>query len=262
MLELIGWILLPLLILGGYWGRTWMRVERQEGLLPQSRVAEWEDSIRFEHVPGSESGLAKLDTGSAFPHSRWDLDAIEYEPVALPGHVEQDIFDCEPVQADGLVLEEKLSLLTQAQFWLKAGDLELAMGLLQESLSEEENPLNFLLLLDVYARTGRRMEYGSLRRLCMHRFNGRIPAWEERGESLQGTGLAQSPELALRLERGMQATSARQYLKSLLWDDRNGKRRGFEYRIFCDLVHLYSLACSGSKVACHQKLSPDWWQLQ
>lgn len=258
MLEIIAWILLPLLILGGYWGRTWMKVEKRGDAPLHSRIAEWEDSIRFEN----SGGIEPPQTEPVFHQSRWDLDAIEYEPVALPSQCEQDIFDCEPVQADGLVVEEKLPLLMQAQFWIQTGDLELAMSLLQDSLREEDNPLNFLLLLDVYARTGKRMEYGSLRRLCMRRFNARIPSWEERAECLHEEGLAQRTELARRLDRQLQAAPATQYLKSLLWDDRDGKRKGFEYRIFCDLVHLYNLACSGAKVACQQRLSPDWWLLR
>lgn len=37
-------------------------------------------------------------------------------------------------------------------------------------------------------------------------------------------------------------------LNKLLLDDRKGKRQGFEYGVYCDLVRLYDAVCNGEPI--------------
>ena len=221
-------------------------------------VFDWERSITLHTTPELEPGAVRAtaletskpqarnagEAGRAFPNT---FDSIEYEVVRVKSP-EQQAREAEPTMLDTADLIEQATPLAQAKFWSALDKSDVAISILEQVIEQERTPQSWLLLLDLYAKTNRAACYEAMRHRFKTLFNGKIPALEERAKAQGQMRLKDLPDLAERINQHLSGNGIYSFLRSLLLDERQGSRQGFEYSVYCDLVQLYDAVCHGRKI--------------
>ncbi len=142
---------------------------------------------------------------------------------------------------------QELSHVTEeAQVYVEVGRLDQAIALLKSHVETHEgsrpSPAPWLMLLDLYRRTGNREAYDELAPRFQQRFNGRMPAWDNYGHELAlDDGLEAFPHLVSRISREWRTQRARDLLEELLYDNRGGSRLGFSLAAYRDILLLMQI---------------------
>jgi hypothetical protein len=102
-------------------------------------------------------------------------------------------------------------------------------------------PAAWLMLLDLYHAHGRRQEFRQL----AQEFPS-APTWRRRPGKLRGgehdtTGLDAYPHVAKRITGLWRLPECREYLEQLLYDNRDGQRRGFSLAAYGDILTLLQI---------------------
>lgn len=140
---------------------------------------------------------------------------------------------------------EEISDVTQeAEFWMSVNDPQRAIEILepQANIEHPDSPVPWLYLLDLYRVVKNKEKYDNLRERFIIFFNANIPAFET---ELAHDGVRQLEDLTHVTERicGMwNGNEIIPFLQSLLIDDRDGKRMGFELPVYRDILLLISIA--------------------
>ncbi|MBC7513755.1 MAG: hypothetical protein H7234_04880 [Herminiimonas sp.] len=144
-------------------------------------------------------------------------------------------------------VEEISDIMQEAEFWLSLHDLERAAEVLEPYATYEQpgSPLPWLYLFELYRDLGWQEKYDSLRDRFQRIFNGRALTWDEQKHVLPGTprrGVEDVPHVALKLTTLWQSEEVIPYLESLLVDDRDGTRAGFDLPVYKEIMFLILLA--------------------
>lgn len=185
---------------------------------------------------------------TSFYFSDAEVEMIDDQKAPLPSVIDDDDreYDLNPHFEEGLTVMEETGALQQAQFWAALDKPEVAIDILEQYYEQDRAPNSWLLLFELYRKTGQRDKYDILRRRFKCIFNARVPDWDEKW--LAHPRLIDMPELAQRINRFLSGNSVLSYLESLLFDNRGGTRRGFEFGVYCDLVKLFDALCAGNDV--------------
>lgn len=208
-------------------------------------AADWERSIIMPKVPDAmlgDSGRLSRDAGASSQHSaRLAARPLKRSASTQTGSEfkEDDLFDFEPSTIDGGIVVAQTSALQQAQFWADLGMPGETIAILAPIIAEDAKPASCLLLMDAYVRCGMQAEYQDLGLKFSAQFNGQVPSWEQRQSAYLQKGLNDYPELKKRIHQSLAQSGGAAWLARLLRDDRDGKRQGFEYAVYCDLVKLH-----------------------
>lgn len=148
--------------------------------------------------------------------------------------------------------EEIVDARAQAEFWMSLQDPQRAVQVLElytyEHVQRPESTLPWLLLFDLYRDLGYQAKYEDLYRRYRGRFNSKVPKWGEDPAEVQTGGLESFPRLAQKACDLWNTPDIVPYLESLLLDDRDGKREGFELSVYDDILFLAELACEVQKL--------------
>jgi hypothetical protein len=181
--------------------------------------------------------------------------AIEYTAAALPqiehhGNILRDARQTSPCEKDAgsRKISGNTSGMYLVQFWMELEKPDAAIAILEHMTDQERTPYGWLLLFDLYWKTCQRQKYEHLRQQFRRIFNGNIPAWNARANLHAQRRLTDLPEINRKINHCLTNHGTLAYLKSLIYDDRNGTRHGFDYGVFCDLVKLFDLVCTGKLV--------------
>ncbi len=141
-------------------------------------------------------------------------------------------------------VEELNDVMYEAEFWISLNKIDSAIRLLEQyTISDQgSSPLPWLLLFDLYHQTEQNEQYISLQRQFQRFFNGKIPDWEDYDNAQQSIGLEAMGSLMARVEMLWQTDEMIPFLESLLLDDRDGAREGFELGVYRDILFLCDLA--------------------
>lgn len=147
---------------------------------------------------------------------------------------------------------EEISDITQeAEFWMSVNDPQRAIEILdaQANVAHPDSPVPWLYLLDLYRLVKDRPKYDDLRDRFVTFFNAKVPEYENELQ-LQGVlQLEDYPHLIERICRTWNGNEIIPFLESLLVDDREGKRTGFELPVYRDILLLISIAHELERVA-------------
>lgn len=200
-------------------------------------------------VIGQHKSIHATLGASGFQFNDNPFDAIEYQQIPLPTVIddEDQEYNLNPHFEEGISVIEETGALQQAQFWAALDKPEVAIEILEQYYEQDRAPNSWLLLFDLYRKTGQRDKYDILKRRFKCIFNARVPGWEEKWH--QQSRLKDMPELAQRINRFLSGNSIMSFLEGLLFDNRGGTRRGFEFGVYCDLVTLFDTLCAGQEVA-------------
>lgn len=142
------------------------------------------------------------------------------------------------------------SVEEEAEMFFLLGRMDLAIGVLRHYIeSTGDAPAHiWMSLLDILHAQGLRLEFEKLALEITNHFNVAPPTWEMANERSRGiTGLEHLPHLLERIVARWNEPDCADYLRSLLLDDRNGERGGFQMEVFRELLFLISLLemCDG-----------------
>jgi FimV-like protein len=104
-----------------------------------------------------------------------------------------------------------------------------------------ESPLPWLCLLDVYNSMNDQEKYQAIGKRIKALFNVKVQAWESRSNIGQAS-LANFPHVVQKILALWDTEEIDAYLESLLLNDRDGSRAGFDLAIYRDIARLHILA--------------------
>ena len=144
-------------------------------------------------------------------------------------------------------VEEISDVMQEAEFWISLRDSQRAIEVLEPYASTEHptSPLPWLYLFELYADSNQRNSYDVLHERFQRVFNGKIPTWEEleqRPPPVYLRGIEDVPHLCEKIVALWWTDQSVPFLESLLLDDRDGSRVGFDLPVYREIMFLISIA--------------------
>jgi pilus assembly protein FimV len=119
------------------------------------------------------------------------------------------------------------------------------------------SPLPWLCLLDVYRALGDQQKYETVLARIKALFNVKLAPWDAQSSRQPPKTLADFPHIIDEILGLWQSAGVVPYLKSLLRDDRNGTRHGFDLPVYRDILQLIALATDPDRPATRGKTMPQ-----
>ena len=264
----IGLILLAVTLLAGLVGAIWMAVRRSRQEKQQAwwdpttdqkkNVKEIVDSLQSSAEQGN------LDPVSIIEHPAQPKvaeinpknDSIEYpvsntEPnpkykrMGLPAleDTNSSTFNFFTARGNSIQIEEISDITQEAEFWMSVNDPQRAIEILEpQGLDDDPSmPITWLYLLDLYRLVKDEQKYTELRRRFKRKFNASIPEFNEEIDPKGLRHLDDFPHLAAKCCALWDSSDILPFLESLLVDDREGARNGFDLPVYRDILFLISI---------------------
>lgn len=154
------------------------------------------------------------------------------------------VFNFFSTRASSVKVEEISDVTQEAEFWMSVNDPHRAIEILdsQAKLERPDSPLPWLYLLDLYRIINDREKYDELRTRFSAIFNAYIPDFDSTTSSEPQRHVDDMPHLMGKICDVWNSEEIVPFLQSLLIDDREGKRVGFELSVYKDLLMLIAIA--------------------
>ncbi len=154
------------------------------------------------------------------------------------------IFNFFAPRGNSVKVEEISDVTQEAEFWISMNDPQRAIEILaaQEQLEHPDSPVPWLFLLDLYRTVNDQQKYDRLRDRFIVFFNANIPEFETNLSTLPSRHLEDFPHLMQKICEAWNGNNIISYLESLLVDDREGKRAGFDLPVYRDILMLLGIA--------------------
>ncbi|MGA9394781.1 MAG: hypothetical protein WBV56_05490 [Azonexus sp.] len=133
------------------------------------------------------------------------------------------------------------SAVALAEIMLTFGRVQGAAETLARHIDESSptNPRPWLMLLDLYRRSGMRKEYTGLLPAIRQKFNLDVPAWQDLETPVSGLkSLEDFAHVARHVQTTWGTQAAMDYLDELVHDTRDGQRSGFPLEVIEEIVLL------------------------
>jgi len=163
-------------------------------------------------------------------------------------------------RANSLKVEEISDVTQEAEFWMSVNDPERAIEILEPQAEQErpDSPVPWLYLLDLYRVTKNKEKYDALRDRFIVFFNANIPEFEVDPLTLPTRHLDDFEHLMNKICALWNTKDILPFLESLLVDDRDGKRMGFELPVYRDILLLISVANELDRMRPADKDTSGW----
>lgn len=181
----------------------------------------------------------KEQTAKAVPEAQGTADSVAKAAV-----VAHDALQFYPARVEHLKVEEISDVMQEAEFWLSLNDYARAIEILEPygKLDLPESPMPWLFLLDLYRDSNNQASYEALRERTIRVFNTRIPEWLEIPSSVPTMSLEDFPHVIDRICELWESEHIVAYLESLVLDNRDGIRRGFDIEVYQEVMLLMAIA--------------------
>jgi len=191
-------------------------------------------STQSKIKPVNESLLGSLEAPSVFGRN--------YTPSLEDTN--SSTFNFFSSRTNSVKVEEISDVTQEAEFWMSVNDPERAIEILepQAELDHPESPVPWLYLLDLYRVVGNKDKYDPLRDRFVVFFNANVPEFEIDPATLPTRHLDDFEHLSKKICSMWNTNEILPFLESLLIDDRDGKRMGFELPVYRDILLLISIA--------------------
>ena len=195
---------------------------------PQSTIAKTKSKTE------SQQALGNIDAPSIFGKN--------YTPSLEDTN--SSTFNFFSSRATSVKVEEISDVTQEAEFWMSVNDPERAIEILepQAELDQPDSPVPWLYLLDLYRVVGNKEKYDPLRDRFVVFFNANVPEFEVDPATLPSRHLDDFEHLSKNICSMWNSNEILPFLESLLIDDRDGKRMGFELPVYRDILLLISIA--------------------
>lgn len=168
------------------------------------------------------------------------------EPVDIP----LEVFSRAPEDAKQINVEfnHDESAIALAEIMLSFGRPQGATETLARHIDEtaSDNPRPWLMLLDLYQRSGLKDDYTRLLPAMRSKFNVQPPAWDELQAPISGLkSLEDYQHIVARITATWGSQEGMDYLYELVHDNRDGQRSGFPLEVVEEIVLLLLLLETG-----------------
>jgi pilus assembly protein FimV len=140
---------------------------------------------------------------------------------------------------------EEISDVTQeAEFWISLNDPQRAIEILEQQSDADhpESPVPWLYLLDLYREVKNKEKHDALRERFIRLFNANIAKYGESIQTTQPQIIEEFPHLMSKICALWNKDGIVEFLESLLIDDRDGERAGFDLSVYREILLLISIA--------------------
>lgn len=160
------------------------------------------------------------------------------------------IFNFFAPRGNSVKVEEISDVTQEAEFWISMNDPQRAIEILsaQEQLEHPDSPVPWLFLLDLYRTVNDQAKYDRLRDRFIVFFNANIPEFDDDLTQIPDRHLEDFPHLIKIISDAWGGNNIIPYLESLLVDDREGKRAGFDLPVYRDILMLLGIAHELDKI--------------
>jgi hypothetical protein len=249
------------------WDRTAAFTEPEPEFIHDEPEADMFSANESQGVAGArlfaDSAKAPADLGSVPEFLRTSVGApttagtMEYtpSPLLLSEMVESssgaaaaaqvDALQFYPGKLEHLKVEEISDVMQEAEFWMSLNDPQRAIEILEPygDVERPESPMPWLFLLDLYRSNHEQAKYEALRERAGTVFNARIPPWSDDGsEIVDGRSVEDYPHMIEQICALWETDQIVPYLESLVFDNREGIRTGFDLSVYQDIMMLMSIA--------------------
>ena len=164
------------------------------------------------------------------------------------------IFNFFAPRGNSVKVEEISDVTQEAEFWISMNDPQRAIEILsaQEQLEQPDSPVPWLFLLDLYRTVSDREKYNLLRDRFIVFFNANIPEFDTDLSQVPSRQLEDFPHLTQKICDAWGSNGIIPYLESLLVDDREGKRAGFDLPVYRDILMLLGIAHELEKIMANE----------
>ncbi len=147
-------------------------------------------------------------------------------------------------KGNSMKVEEISDVTQEAEFWMSVNDPQRAIEILepQGAIEVPDSPVPWLYLLDLYRVTKNKEKYDALRDRFVLIFNANIPDFETDPADSASRLLEDFEHLMGKIAGLWNTNDILPFLQSLLVDDRDGKRMGFELPVYRDILLLIAIA--------------------
>jgi pilus assembly protein FimV len=154
-----------------------------------------------------------------------------------------------------LGVKEIADIMQQAEFWMLLQDPFRAIEILEpyRDVAHPESPAPWIYLLDLYRMVGDKKKYELLLVRIEYVFNAKIPRWDGQFGITPRT-LNDFPHVVEKICALWETDQIVPYLESLLHDQRDGTRQGFDLPVYRNIVQLITLASEPDKSKEHEQL--------
>jgi len=155
--------------------------------------------------------------------------------------------------------DEISEMMKLVDAWMALNAPDKVLELLQpfDEVRQPTSPLPWLCLLDVYRALGDQQKYETIIARIKALFNVKLAPWDTQSSHQPPKTLADFPHIIDEILDLWQTAGVMPYLKSLLRDDRNGTRHGFDLPVYRDILQLIALASDPDRLATHGKVMPQ-----
>lgn len=242
----------------------WQPVEAKPEPAPKKSIEEIVDSVQASYGPPTT-----VAPYPGFPVEQPDSTLRAYQATPLGAHAERapdkldsasDIsrvyqsptledsnsstFNFFSTRGQSVKVEEISDVTQEAEFWMSVNDPQRAIEILepQAAIEHPDSPVPWLYLLDLYRITGNQQKYEGLRDRFAVFFNANIPEFDVDPATIGSRQLEDFGHLIQRICDLWNTNDIVPFLQSLLVDDRDGKRIGFELPVYRDILLLIAIA--------------------
>lgn len=147
-------------------------------------------------------------------------------------------------EGQSIHIEEISDAMQEAQFWMSINDPGRAIEILEPQCVDENptTPVMWLLLLELYRTAQDTEKFARLRQRFKQKFNTHILGMNESAQPHSVRFLCDFDHLTGKLAAFWNTNYILPFLESLLVDDREGERVGFELSVYQDILLLIAIA--------------------
>nr|WP_188568115.1 hypothetical protein [Undibacterium terreum] len=196
------------------------------------------DKAALALAANSGSGSLARNTGSTARTAPAKLNLPSLEDT------NSSTFNFFAAKGNSMKVEEISDVTQEAEFWMSVNDPQRAIEILepQAAIDVPDSPVPWLYLLDLYRVTKNKEKYDTLRDRFILIFNANIPDFETDPADSTARLLEDFEHLMGKICGLWNTNDILPFLQSLLIDDRDGKRMGFELPVYRDILLLIAIA--------------------
>ena len=231
-----------------------MSVEEIVNSVQASYSSASSDGVADAAMPATGSAKAGFTVENTAPASvaRNTGAAAKLSPATAPARMHlpsledtnSSTFNFFAAKGNSMKVEEISDVTQEAEFWMSVNDPQRAIEILepQGAIEVPDSPVPWLYLLDLYRMTKNKEKYGALRDRFVLIFNANIPDFETDPADSASRLLEDFEHLMGKISSLWNTNDILPFLQSLLVDDRDGQRMGFELPVYRDILLLIAIA--------------------
>ncbi|WP_133166943.1 hypothetical protein [Solimicrobium silvestre] len=220
-------------------------VEIVDSLQSSAEKGNLDPSSISESQENSVIAANPYDEPIIYPHNKVE-PSPKYKRMGLPAleDTNSSTFNFFTHRGQSIHIEEISDITQEAEFWMSVNDPNRAIEILEpQSFDENQTtPVAWLYLLDLYRMVADEEKYSELRLRFKRKFNAYIPNFHENIDPDSLRNFEDFPHLTANCCALWNTDEILPYLESLLVDDREGERIGFDLPVYRDILMLISIS--------------------